>query len=386
MNQHTATHSAATAALTTTDDHAKQQKKKKEPKARKWEEELQQSAMAWCRTFLVQCIDIAMMVFPPPPGFMQLLIKNKDRPSVVRSLSSTKPRRKKQKTSKKPDLWHAEDVDDDKKDEDDNNENDTDTLSEELELDQDLANHDPCDSDFVPDGDKHNLEGYQVLSKRDKITGIQRTFLKKGKVLTESIDVTNKEESDADKRQIDVENAMDVPNAEDKAFVVDDDDNNDDNDSDGSEKYPDDEGGADSPIRNPKKKLKLPSKKKSAVVDDKSTDKSVDKNLIIQSNLSNNIGFASKPPTKRLPRLPTPPPKGPKDPGYRFSKEPILGTFTKEPIPGTFTKEPGIGTSVQHKRKQVTEAREAREATQATQPSPLSRPLKRLRKLSDVDN
>jgi hypothetical protein len=146
--------------------------------------------------------------------------------------------------------------------------------------DADLADHDPCDSDFVPKGDSANLDGYKVLSKRDA-TGSVRWMLKDkdGKV-TESIGVDDPETEIEDKRLTDVQNAMDVPDDDDKAFVApeDDDDDDDDNNDDKppttqnaatanvdpenvKDLYPDDDGGADSPIQRkpiskPKKKTK----------------------------------------------------------------------------------------------------------------------------------
>lgn len=286
-------------------DDKNEKSRQKEIRAKVWQEEVHQHLVAWNRTILIKCIDIAMHCFPPPQTLMQLFIKHKNKPGLrdfrapgagaqpmgatLRPSSAAPPRglwqasagndgnrpsdtkhATKEKTPSKRGRKRQAVGDDPIASPIASQEEDElglgpladcvpvgDDEGENGEADPELP-HDPYSSDFVPDGDKHNLEGYKVLSKRDAM-GTKRWLLqdKKGTV-TESIDIANQEQADLDRIQLDVENAMDQETAEDKAFIAPSDEEDED------DRYPDDDGGADSPMRRSRRRKKTSHAKNTA--------------------------------------------------------------------------------------------------------------------------
>lgn len=166
---------------------AKAKRKAKAPlKAKQWEEQVHQNLVAWTRTILHQCIDIAIRVFPPPAGLMNLFVKHGDHPVKPVSRPSAGKRASTSSSSKKEELVQQF-LDDHGSGEDD--------VSPE---------HDPHHPDFPVPDDSNNLEGYTILPKTGYIRG------------SEDLEADEKE----DEVVVQVENAMDVPTAEDLAFLA----------------------------------------------------------------------------------------------------------------------------------------------------------------------
>jgi hypothetical protein len=304
-------------------EEKKERARKREIQAKKWEEEVHQHLVAWGRSILVKCVDVAlhiwppqheqfkpwarsillkcidisMHVWPPPAGLMYLFVKHKDKPGLrsfrrgpttIIGNSATEPhlegfagiggqqsRSHTSGTASRRRLWNTQQtqLENDIPAAEASESAESTEATAEISSDdaaQDAADevpveHDPCDSDFAPHGDKHNLEGYKVLSKRDASGTVKWLLKEKNGQIHESENMQDKVQEREDNCQIEVENAMDrdAITEEDRKFIASEsDDDEGGGDENNIDKYPEDEGGADSPIRQPKNGKKKKKKRR----------------------------------------------------------------------------------------------------------------------------